>query len=310
MRNKPKQNTEAGGRRVNTTHSCYRAFTLIELLVVIAIIAILAALLLPALAKAKYRAKVTNCTSNYKQWGVMANMYAGDFKDELPGTVFCTPGGAGNPWDVNGNFIPAVAKYGLTVPMWFCPVRTAESAAQYAAAKSSPLGHDIRSVDDLNTYLQYFGGGADPNQALVVMNHNLWVKRRYIQNSVFGGQIAGKTIPDPRPTYTPPNTDAAIYGWPAKTSDSASAHVPFISDACFSGYGTTGDRNVDNINISGANNSANLIAAKKTSGHVFGGSVSSISVNMAFADGHVEAHKKAFIQGVYLNVDAPAGWFY
>ncbi|MCX6924263.1 MAG: prepilin-type N-terminal cleavage/methylation domain-containing protein [Verrucomicrobia bacterium] len=102
-----------------------QAFTLIELLVVIAIIAILAALLLPALAGAKERAKRSGCVSNVRQFLFAIHMYSNDNDQRLPSGASDsrTPNGVLDDSIpvLSGNMRTQMIQYAGSYKMLACP---------------------------------------------------------------------------------------------------------------------------------------------------------------------------------------------
>jgi prepilin-type N-terminal cleavage/methylation domain-containing protein/prepilin-type processing-associated H-X9-DG protein len=285
-------------------------FTLIELLVVIAIIAILAAILLPVLAKARFRSQVTSCTDVCRQWGVMANLYAGDdAQTRFPGaldfslntsTTWNVLGQAGgNPSDVSPNFVKNLAPFGMTIPIFFCPVRPQDIANANLFCQIDPLlKHPMRNLNDLESY---FGGGTVQSLGQTATGRSLgsYSKLEYawwVPRYNFGqGQ--------PLPQYIFPSTNynqnskatfpASCIGWPAKQTDLNAGRSAIMSDLA------EGDPNSQSVTTVGQGTAPFL------QGHFYGGSLD--GVNVLFGDAHVELHNKATMQWQY---SAEASQFY
>ncbi|MGI5819209.1 MAG: DUF1559 domain-containing protein [Armatimonadota bacterium] len=115
-------------------------FTLIELLVVIAIIAILAAILFPVFARAREQARKTVCSSNMRQLGLAAKMYAQDYDEWLPCDYY-----PGNSSTTSMRLVNQIMPYIKNMGVFYCPSlpRTAQWMTDYQDTEANRAAGNI-----------------------------------------------------------------------------------------------------------------------------------------------------------------------
>lgn len=238
-----------------------RGFTLVELLVVIGIVALLISILLPALNQARYQAQLTTCAARLQQFAQVMHIYANDAKRGEL-PAQSLPSTGKNLWDVSDDFYLTLRdRYKLNHKMFFCPVATT-------------------SLED---------GGYRTYPNFTIISYNVWVPRKN------GTDIVP---PDPgSPAFQFPNGVNATtepFRGPSRISDKIAARNPILTDR------------VGTVKTGPVPNATDTLATYKgpapdpfSTNHLRGSTVQSI--NVAYADGHVERIGRDAIRPRFLG---------
>lgn len=202
-------------------------FTLIELLVVVAIIAILASMLLPALTRAKDKARAAHCKSNLKQWGIIWHTYTDDFNGS-----FSLGDDPAINWD-RGEWMNALkGYYGKKPFLLLCPVATMRRAP-------NENHEQLMQPQTAESSLANYGG---PRSAFQFPSADTEVMPNSVNNRIIASYGANCWIYNPPAGVTVHQNRPTAYNWRKLHLVNRPSETPSIADSMWRGGGPHADR--------------------------------------------------------------------